>query len=184
MRIIGGKFKGQKIDFLKTKDTRPLKDSVRENLFNILTHSNDVKVEIKNAAILDLYSGIGSFGLECLSRGAKIVSFVEINLKATQIIEGNLLKLSIYDQCEIIRNKIESIKNWKRKYNIFFLDPPFKDLEFIKNIKNLQNQKVYKKKHVVIIHREKNSTDNYNDLLNIFKIKIYGRSKIIFAGFK
>ena len=80
---------------------------------------------------------------------------MEIDLKATQIIEGNLLKLSIYDQGEIIRNKIESIKNWKRKYNIFFLDPPFKDLEFIKNIKNLQNQKVYKKKHVVIIHREK-----------------------------
>ena len=53
MRIIGGKFKGQKIDFLKTKNTRPLKDSVKENLFNILTHSNDVKVEIKNAAILD-----------------------------------------------------------------------------------------------------------------------------------
>ena len=52
MRIIGGKFKGQKIDFLKTKDTRPLKDSVRENLFNILTHSNDVKVEIKNANFL------------------------------------------------------------------------------------------------------------------------------------
>ena len=109
---------------------------------------------------------------------------MEINLKATQIIEGNLLKLSIYDQGEIIRNKIESIKNWKRKYNIFFLDPPFKDLEFIKNKKNLQNQKVYKKKHVVIIHREKNSTDNYNDLLNIFKIKIYGRSKIIFANFR
>ena len=143
MRIIGGKFKGQKIDFLKTKNTRPLKDSVRENLFNILTHSNDVKVEIKNAAILDLYSGIGSFGLECISRGAKIVSFVEIDLKASQIIEDNLLKLAINDQGEIIRDKIESIKNWKRKYNIFFLDPPFKDLEFIKNIKNLQNQKVY-----------------------------------------
>ena len=42
----------------------------------------------------------------------------------------------------------------------------------------------YKKKHVIIIHREISSTDNYNDILNIFKIKIYGRSKIIFAGFK
>ena len=44
MRIIGGKFKGRTIDFLKTKNTRPLKDSVKENLFNILNHSNDIKV--------------------------------------------------------------------------------------------------------------------------------------------
>ena len=55
----------------KSKKTRPLKDSVRENIFNILMHSNLIKVNLKNANILDLYSGIGSFGIECISRGAK-----------------------------------------------------------------------------------------------------------------
>ena len=79
MRIIGGRFKGRIIHFLKTKNTRPLKDSVRENIFNILSHSKDINVNLKNAFILDLYSGIGSFGLECLSRGAKMVTFVEID---------------------------------------------------------------------------------------------------------
>ena len=51
MRIIGGSLKGRIIQFLKTKNTRPLKDSVRENIFNILSHSNEISVELKNALI-------------------------------------------------------------------------------------------------------------------------------------
>ena len=71
MRIISGKFKGIKIQFLRNSFTRPLKDSVKENIFNILEHSKKNEVKINTANILDLYSGIGSFGLECLSREAK-----------------------------------------------------------------------------------------------------------------
>ena len=74
MRIISGKFKGRKIEFLRNSLTRPLKDSVKENIFNILSHSIKLNVNLKNAKILDLYSGIGSFGLECLSRGAMEVT--------------------------------------------------------------------------------------------------------------
>ena len=184
MRIVGGKFKGSSIKFLKTKITRPLKDSVKENIFNILTHSKDIKTNINDALILDLYSGVGSFGLECLSRGAKMVTFVEINFEALKILKENLLKLSIHKHAEIIKNRIENIKNWEKRYNIFFLDPPFKDLRFIDNLKALKNQKIYKKNHLIIIHREKNSKDDFEGILKILNEKVYGRSKIIFALFK
>ena len=184
MRIIGGRLKGRIIQFLKTKNTRPLKDSVKENIFNILSHSNEINIELKNAFILDIYSGIGSFGLECLSRGAKLVTFVEIDSEASTILKENLLKLSISKQAEIIKNKIENIKNWKKKYNIFFLDPPFKDLQFINNLKELKNQKIYNKNHLIIIHREKNSKDDFEGILKILNEKVYGRSKIIFALFE
>ena len=73
MRIIGGKYKGKKLLFQKNLITRPLKDSVKENLFNILIHSNEISTPINKSSILDIYSGIGSFGLECLSRGASNV---------------------------------------------------------------------------------------------------------------
>ncbi len=63
MRIISGKLKGKTISFLKSSITRPLKDSVKESIFNIIVHSNLLTVKIKNSNILDLYSGIGSFGL-------------------------------------------------------------------------------------------------------------------------
>ena len=69
--------KGNSINFLKNSKTRPLKDSVKENIFNILSHSNTINVNLEKANILDLYSGVGSFGIECLSRGAQKVTFVE-----------------------------------------------------------------------------------------------------------
>ena len=94
MRIIGGKFKGQKLEFLKNPATRPLKDSVKENIFNILEHSKKIKVKINESNVLDFYSGIGSFGLECLSRGAKRITFVEYDNSAVKILRLNLSKIS------------------------------------------------------------------------------------------
>ena len=66
MRIISGKLKGRSINFLKNLKTRPLKDKVRESIFNILQHSKFVKIKVNGANILDLYSGIGSFGIESI----------------------------------------------------------------------------------------------------------------------
>ena len=78
MRIIGGYYKGRKILEPIDKSTRPPKDMVRESIFNIIEHSKLTYCSIKKESnILDLYSGVGSFGLECLSRGAKEVYFVE-----------------------------------------------------------------------------------------------------------
>ena len=77
MRIIAGNFRGKKI--LEPKDTltRPLKDLTKESIFNILNHSNKFEINLENSNILDMFSGVGSFGIECLSRGAKHVIFAE-----------------------------------------------------------------------------------------------------------
>ena len=77
MRIIGGNFKGKKILEPKDKETRPLKDLTKESIFNIINHSNKFSINLKKSYVLDLFSGTGSFGLECLSRKAKHVCFVE-----------------------------------------------------------------------------------------------------------
>ena len=95
MRIIGGSLKSRSINFVKSLNTRPLKDKVRESIFNILKHSNYIKTKIENAIILDLYSGIGSFGIECISRGARKVIFIEHDKNAIDILEGNITKLKI-----------------------------------------------------------------------------------------
>ena len=77
MRIIAGKLKGSTLYIPKDKNTRPLKDRARESIFNLLTHSNKISFQFERSNILDLYAGTGSFGLECLSRMAKYVCFVE-----------------------------------------------------------------------------------------------------------
>ena len=87
MRIISGNFKGKKILLPKDKLTRPLKDLTKESIFNILKHSKLLNVELENSNILDLFSGVGSFGLECLSRGAKKVTFLESYTEVLNILK-------------------------------------------------------------------------------------------------
>ena len=70
MRIISGELKGKKLLDPLDRSTRPLKDMVKESIFNILDHSNKISTQILNAKVFDLFSGTGSFGIECLSRGA------------------------------------------------------------------------------------------------------------------
>ena len=185
MRIISGSLKGKSIDFLKNARTRPLKDSVKENIFNILIHSNFMPTKFDEYNVLDLYSGFGSFGIECISRGAKKVTFIEQDVDASNVLKNNIMNLSITNKTKICTNKIENflIGNIKEKFNCFFLDPPFSDLNFLKNLKLIKNKKIFNKKHIVVIHRENKSNDNFQDLLNLIKIKKYGRSKIIFGFF-
>ena len=90
MRIISGKLKGKKLFLPKDKATRPLKDLVKVSIFNLLDHSNIVKKKLENTSILDLFSGTGSFGLECLSRGSKNVYFFENYVGAIKVLEKNL----------------------------------------------------------------------------------------------
>ena len=85
MRVIGGKLRGKLIHNPTDKTTRPLKDMVRESIFNILEHSKNEKIKFKNDVVLDLFSGSGSFGIECLSRGVKKVFFFE-NYKNYEIL--------------------------------------------------------------------------------------------------
>ena len=81
MRIIAGKLKGCTLHIPKDKITRPLKDIARESIFNCLTYSNKISLQLEQSNVLDLYAGTGSFGLECLSRKAKKVYFIEKNKK-------------------------------------------------------------------------------------------------------
>ena len=185
MRIISGSLKGKKINFLKSSVTRPLKDYVKENIFNIIKHSKHFDVRINDVKILDLYSGVGSFGLECVSRGARKVTFVEKDKKASYILKRNILDLSINKTTEIFSEDVEDFlnKNIKDKYQIIFLDPPFRDNGFIENLKLIKKNNFIEKKHIVIIHREKNTKDDYAENLFIIIEKIYGRSKVIFGTF-
>ena len=78
MRIISGVAKGKKIKLPVNKKTRPLKDMVRESIFNIIEHSNLFELGLDKSYVLDLFSGVGSFGLEAISRGVKKVFFLKI----------------------------------------------------------------------------------------------------------
>ena len=102
MRIISGNFKGKKILEPIDKSTRPLKDLTKESVFNIILHSKKFKNEIKDSCILDLFSGVGSFGLECASRGAKNLTFIENYKNVLPILKKNILSLNCQDILSIL----------------------------------------------------------------------------------
>ena len=185
MRIISGEFKGKKIFFLKSVTTRPLKDSVKENIFNILIHSNLININLEKSYILDLYSGVGSFGLECISRGANNITFVEKDKSVIQILNKNLLNLMIQNKAIVENDEIINFLNKrnKRKFDIIFFDPPFKQNFFIHELQLIHKKKIYKNNHIVVIHRERNSDDNLDNIINTLIVKNYGRSKVIIGKF-
>ena len=185
MRIISGKLKGKTIKYLKNNTTRPIRDSVKESIFNLLIHSKVLNIKIEKASILDLYSGVGSFGIECISRGAKNVTFVENNLAANETIRKNLNYLLIIEKTKIFKDSVNDFlkRNINQKYNIFFFDPPYADKDFIDNLYLIKKNRLFQKNHIVIIHRDVKSKDNLEDLIKIIIVKKYGRSKIIFGLF-
>ena len=186
MRIISGFLKGKKIGFIKSATTRPLRDFVKENIFNIINHSNVIDVKLKGANILDLYSGVGSFGIECISQGAKKSIFVENDNKALIKLKKNLNNLKIENSSDIFSEKTTdffSRYNSQEKFEIIFFDPPFAENFFIKELNTIKESKIYKKKHLIIIHREGKTNDDLQKAINILLIRKYGRSKVIFGAF-
>ena len=183
MRIIGGLSKGIKLFLPKDKETRPLKDLTKESIFNTLIHNHDLNIKFKNLIVLDIFSGTGSFGLECISRGANEVTFIENYSPIINILKKNIKKLKFNFNCEIINknfinDNLEIIKN--KKFKLVFIDPPYK----IKNLSNIFDKIIHLKlldnMGIVVIHRHKNSVDKIPSKFEIVKIKIYGLSKIIF----
>ena len=185
MRIISGSFKGKKILEPKDFETRPLKDLAKESIFNIIEHSNKFSINLNNSDVLDLFSGTGSFGIECLSRGAKHVFFVEYYKEILPILKKNLIKLKLSDSYKIVEDNIFSNLNFntfKKKFDIIFLDPPYKERNVDGILKNILSQNILNDNGVIILHRHKKTKDTFPSKFKVLEEKKYGISKIIFIS--
>mgnify|MGYP006139884601 CR=1 FL=1 len=186
MRIISGSFKGKKI--LQPKDiiTRPLKDLTKESIFNILIHSNKFAVKIENSNILDLFSGVGSFGLECLSRGSSFSTFIENYRLVLPILKKNISNLNYQNNSSVIEKNILdklNFNNFSKKFDIIFMDPPYKEKNLSKLISKIIESNILNKNGIIIIHRHKNENDELPNKFKVIEKKTYGISKIIFGNY-
>ena len=185
MRIISGNFKGKKILLPKDKLTRPLKDLTKESIFNIIQHSKLLDINLENSKILDLFSGVGSFGLECLSRGAKNVTFFESYKEVLTVLKKNIDSLKLQSFSSIIEKDIfaeNTLKVFNCKFDIIFMDPPYKEKKIINLLDVIIELKLLKDNGVIIIHRNKKEENKFPNNFNILIEKNYGISKIIFGN--
>mgnify|MGYP001483217182 FL=1 len=187
MRIISGELKGANIFLPKNKNTRPLKDMVRESIFNLLIHSNKISFDINKSKVLDLFSGTGSFGLECLSRKAEKVFFIEKEKDAIRILKKNIKKLGLENKIKIFTDDVFKIIKendlLNSKFNLIFCDPPFRNSNIKVLFDLLLENKILKKDGIIILHRNKNFKEELPDYFKIIDERSYGVSKIVFGRF-
>ena len=185
MRIISGKYKGKKILLPKDQLTRPLKDLTKESIFNIIKHSKLLDINLENSETLDLFSGVGSFGLECLSRKAKKVTFIESYKEVLTILKKNIDNLKMQNCSRIIEKDIfaeNTLKSLDNKFEIIFMDPPYKEKKLSDLINAIIKLELLKDNGFIIIHRHKKEEDIFPNEFNIIMKKNYGISKIIFGN--
>lgn len=119
LRIIGGQYRGKKIDFPDQPGLRPTPDRVRETLFNWLMH------DIQGARCLDAFAGSGALGLEALSRGAASVTLIEHARPVAAHLRQQLQKLG-NPRIELISmDSLAYLRQCEIPFDIIFLDPPF-----------------------------------------------------------
>ena len=191
MRIVAGKFKGINLYGPKDKKIRPLKDMVRESIFNFLIHSNKISFSLEQSDVLDLYSGTGSFGLECISRQAAEVVFIEKEKEAIKILEKNIKKLKVKDKTKVFSDDVfhvikkhdKALSNWfsDMKFDLIFCDPPFRDTNINDLIELIITKNLLKKSGIIILHRHKNTKEKFTICFKVVDKRVYGLSKIIFG---
>ena len=120
VRIIGGGWRGRRINFPDLPGLRPTPDRVRETLFNWLQH------DLAGARCLDLFAGSGALGLEALSRGAAETVFVEQAVAASHALQEQLTRLGAKRQGRVVEmGAARFLRTPAPPFDIVFLDPPF-----------------------------------------------------------
>ena len=164
MRIITGIAKGKTILSPEGKTTRPTLDRVKEAIFNIL------QFDLKETTVLDLFSGSGAIGIEALSRGAKEAVFCDKSNRAINIIKENLEATRLINKSEIInkdyKEALQILKNENKKFNIIFLDPPYKSNYAVEAIKHIIKYKLITEDGTIIVE-----TDDENIIKELEKCK-------------
>jgi 16S rRNA (guanine966-N2)-methyltransferase len=118
MRVIAGTHRGRRLQAPPTEDTRPVMDRVKESIFS------SIAAEVPGAAVLDLYAGAGSFGIEAMSRGADSVVFVESARGALGALQANLAALGI--PAAVVATSVERyVKQATGRFDLVFCDPPW-----------------------------------------------------------
>ncbi len=132
MRIIGGKYKGRRIDPPANLKARPTTDFAREGLFNILNN----RVDFETVTVLDLFSGTGSISYEFASRGAALVHLVEKDVRHISGIRRIIRELGIENIKPVHIDVKAFLKTCTEKYDIVFADPPY-ELPWLRDLPEL-----------------------------------------------
>ena len=165
--VIAGKYKGRKLHDIKNVNVRPTQGKVKKSVFQILEPFDKMKV-------LDLYAGVGSLGIEAMSRGASRVVFVEKNWRVFKVLRKNI-ELFKKHQCDLfLSDAVQFLTLHKNLYfDIIFADPPYDEVSFHSLKGKVKN--TLKPGGIFCMEMKKETIDEPN-----IRIKHYGNTQVVF----
>ena len=182
MRIISGKFRGQKLHAPQDNKIRPTSDRAKEMIFNTLNSIfQKKKLNYDNLSVLDCFCGSGSLGIECISRGTKNVFFVDKSLQSLNLTKKNcdliqskhLAKFLLSDFCNLKKNMFCA--------DLFFLDPPYNKYKINEITSFLISNGLIKKKTIGVIEIPKLEIISKIKDFKILNKKINSSSSFLFV---
>lgn len=183
MRVISGTARGSILHSIENINTRPTLDRVKESLFNIIQN------KIADAVVLDLFAGSGALAIEALSRGAQKAYLCDCSKEAIQMINKNLEKTRLIEKTKIYNTDyMETLKRIEKenvKFDIIFLDPPYKLDLSIKALEQISKSKLLNEEGIIIIEtdepkRDLEELDKSKLDYNMYDLRKYGRASLIF----
>jgi 16S rRNA (guanine(966)-N(2))-methyltransferase RsmD len=181
MQVITGKYRARKLVSVDGLSTRPTLARVKESIFNLISD------KVAGSVALDLFAGSGAFGVECISRNVKEVYFVDREQNAIKAIETNTKNMK--EDFKIIKNDyLLALQNFKKenlKFNLVFLDPPYKSGFLISSLQNLAQLGLLENGATIVAEHEfENDLLNLPDCYIIEKSRKYGIAFVDIITFK
>ncbi len=158
MRVIAGQYRRRTLQSLPGLEIRPTADRLRETLFNVLCAGDPAA--LAESTWVDLYAGTGAVGIEALSRGARMVYFVESSKAAAELIAANLKSLGIAGSFRVVKfeagKALRHLETVGSVADFAFLDPPYSmQDEYAETLTALAESKLLHDRSVVIAEHEK-----------------------------
>lgn len=172
MRVITGIAKKKPLLTINESTLRPTTGRVKEAMFSI------IQLNINNANVLDLFSGSFQLGIEALSRGAKCCTFIDSSIKSYKIGIQNLKSTKLEKKAKVLlTDGIKFLKNIKEKYDIVFLDPPYKT-NLLEQALEIVSKKLNENGLVICEHLKSLKLKEQYDDIRLQKEYSYGRIKL------
>lgn len=169
MRVISGTVRGKRLKEPSDFSIRPTTDMVKEALFNI------IQFDIEGRRVLDLFAGTGQLGIECLSRGAASVTFVDQSKESVAIVKQNLKTCGF--EARVVQADSIGFLSRADKYDIILLDPPYATNLLDKALEIINSVDILSEGGIIVCEsgREKSMPDMN---LPYFKRKEYNYGKV------
>ncbi|UDM32508.1 16S rRNA (guanine(966)-N(2))-methyltransferase RsmD [Lentilactobacillus laojiaonis] len=176
MRIVSGEFGGIRLDSVKSNLTRPTTDKVKESLFSMIGPYFD------GGVFLDMYAGSGAVGIEAVSRGMDKAVLIDRQFQAIKTINSNIEKTHNTDKFMVMKGDSKRVLqklSGELKFDMVFLDPPYKDQRMLKDIDELINLSLLNSSATIVCETD-NTVELPSEYLNckLIKFKEYGLTNL------